>query len=406
MAATGVAVLAIGVLLALVSKDDEPLLPGGSRFAGAADPQRPRKPSVLDALAPLLADAPARGPRTPRTLVDLARRIPMSRAVAQLFLVGFDGTEPRAPFFEELLLRDWGGVVLDAANYENVQQLTVLAGEVGVVARNAGHVPPIVAATQDGGPDTAFDDLPPRSAPELAAEHPPDQARADALLAGTQLRLLGVSMVLAPIADVDAGGGPRADESFGDDAKRVARFVKAAVGGYRRAHVIAAVGHFPGDGGASQLPEEGPATVGQSLPDLVERDLVPFAAVASRAQVVLLSNALFEAFDPVTPASQVPAVTTLLRKRLRFDGVVLADELGAAAIATGEDVGAAAVKALRAGSDLLYVRGARERAAAYSAVLAAVRHGRLRAGRLRASLLRVLALKREAGLIDARGASR
>jgi beta-N-acetylhexosaminidase len=84
------------------------------------------------------------------------------------------------------------------------------------------------------------------------------------------------------------------------------------------------------------------------------RDLRPFAGVAHTAPVVVASNAIYAAFDGATPAVLLPqALTGLLRQRMGFRGVVMSDDLLAASTTNHADVGAAAVRALLAGADLL-----------------------------------------------------
>ena len=50
--------------------------------------------------------------------------------------------------------------------------------------RASGGVPPLFAATQDGGPATAFKDLPPRSEPAIGSTGLPAAAQAEAERAG------------------------------------------------------------------------------------------------------------------------------------------------------------------------------------------------------------------------------
>ena len=207
-------------------------------------------------------------------------------------------------------------------------------------------------------------------------------------------------MTLAPVADVGVAAGPVEDQVFADDARVVTRLTAAAVDGYRRGRVAAAVGHFPGEGSASSDPDVANATVGFSLPELRRRDLRPFARVARRAPVIQMSNAVYAAWDGVTPATALPdAIGRLLRGELHYRGVVMTPDLTSTAPVLGVGVGTAAVKALEAGADVLYVSGgALAQDAAYRAVLRAVRKGRISRERLRLSLQRVLALKRRYGL--------
>jgi beta-N-acetylhexosaminidase len=116
---------------------------------------------------------------------------------------------------------------------------------------------------------------------------------------------------------------------------------------------------------------------------------------------MVVSNAVYAAYDGVTPAGLLPDVVDgLLRHGLGFKGVVMTDDLVSAAPVLGQSVARSAVQALRAGADLLYVSGdAGDQERAYRAVLTAVRRGTIPRARLRASVDRVLALKRRYGLL-------
>jgi beta-N-acetylhexosaminidase len=167
------------------------------------------------------------------------------------------------------------------------------------------------------------------------------------------------------------------------------------VAGYRAGGLISAVGHFPGEGAASQDPSQGAATVGSLMADLMSHDMRPFAAVAGTAPVIQLSDALYAAFDGVTPATLLPDAVALLRRRLGFAGVVMSGDLLAVTAATGGTVADASVRALKAGCDLLFLPGgATDAEAAYNAVLAAIRQGELDPQAISRSLARVAALKR------------
>ncbi|MCW3066491.1 MAG: hypothetical protein JWN32_3663, partial [Solirubrobacterales bacterium] len=235
----------------------------------------------------------------------------------------------------------------------------------------------------------------------------PDAARAAALEAGTALHGAGLNMVFAPDADVGGASGVVAERTFSSDPAQAAAFTASALAGYAKARVVAAVGRFPGEGGASADPNLVLATVGGSVAQLRARDIVPFAAVASTAPAIAVSNAVYAAFDGVTPAVLLPeAVDRLLRRELRFAGVVVSGDLGATVQATGGAIGAAAVQALRAGCDLLYVQGnSIEQETAYRAVLAAARSGALPRARILASVERLLALKASYGLLGAGAAA-
>lgn len=383
-----VAVLAalLGGIVAVFTGGSDPrstaaLPEGGSGFPPAQTSGR---------VAPQEAPPPDPGERLPG---KGSAKLPLAleRAAAQLFVVGFAGTDPTSPFFERLRRRDWGAVLLERANYVDRTQFTALTGEIGVVAREVKHAPPLVIAAQLGGSETAVPDVGPRR--QALAKNGLSAAR-QASAAARKLRPLGVDAVLSPSADVGLTGGPWDGRAFSDDPATVTRLAGGAVGGWKTARVAPIVGHFPGEGAASGDPNEGTATVGLGLDELRDRDLRPFRSLAARLPAVQMSSALYAGLDGVTPATLDPDAVALLRDQ-GFKGAVVSANLTAATLSTGGSVGAAAVAALRAGCDLLLVPGnSTDQEEAYRAVVRAVQRGQIGTARVRDALVASARLRR------------
>jgi beta-N-acetylhexosaminidase len=344
----------------------------------------------------------SRGPAFPSRVAGLARRMTVERKVAQLFLFGFQGTDATAEIFGRLRRLDLGGIVLAGPNYVDTIQLAALAGEAGAVAAEARHVAPWVFATQEGGGVNSFPDLPPTAAPsELASS---TEAADGAGQSAAALRELGVTGVLGPVVDVGGGesGSALGTRVYSDDPGEVAAYAEATVGAYRAGHLFSAVKHFPGIGAADQATEEGPATVGLGLDELEVRDLVPFrAAVDAGVPGVVVGHALYPFNDFILPASLSRRVDTgLLRRQLRFKGVAITDDLSDPAITAIHTVPDAAVRAVRAGADMVQISGSvGDQQAAYVAVLRAVQRGSIPRRRLDEAVGRILLAKQDYDLI-------
>lgn len=394
------AVVAVAVLLVvggavyaifLRGGDDEPTVEAGSRFSekGGGASGAPLGPSELRAASKRTGSDPAPPSK------DEIEKSP-GAAVAGLFLVGFRGTLRDTPFLERLAAIPYGGLLLTANNYEQPQQLSGLTAKLQEVAREASHPAPLIAVQQEGGDFNAFGNLAPDAQVDVGEGTRKDIA-SSARTTAEQLKALGVGVNLAPNADVAVAGGPGQGRAFSDSPAKVASAVKATVGEYNKVGVAAAVGPFPGTGAASQDPNAGPAPVGLSLDDLREGDLKPFAAVADggdRAPAMQMSNAIYSAFDGVTPATLLPEAVKELRDRLDFEGTILSADLVATTATAGGTVGEAAVKALQAGVDMLVIPGGRaQQDQAFRAVVAAVRSGAVSAGRVRNALERIAALR-------------
>jgi beta-N-acetylhexosaminidase len=341
------------------------------------------------------------GPPTPRSVNDLVRRLPLERKVAQVFLLGFEGTDATAEIFRRLGRLDLGGLVLARSNYLDPTQLAALAGEARAIADRGGHVPPWVLAAQDGAEFNELPGLPPPSVPaDLGSA---DEARAEATETATTLRGLNLTGVLGPVVDVGfESGSALGARVYSDDPQEVAGYADAVIHAYRDDRLFSAAKHFPGLGAADQSTQLGPASVGLSLAQLRRRDLIAFsAAIEAGVPAVMLSHALYPMNDFTAPASLTRSIATgLLRGELGFAGVAITDDLADPAITSSYSVSEAAVKALQAGADMLYVSGPPgAQQAAYSAVLRAVQDGDLPRRRLAEAVRRVIDAKQDYGLI-------
>ena len=328
----------------------------------------------------------ARGPLPPAGTPNLG--LPLETAVAQVFAVGFPGTGPDAAIVKKLHDRDWGAVVMGPSNAVAPLQAKVLAKTLRTAGARGGRPAPLVlSSSPETWPGVTIQPQSDLSEPAVIFR----QSRQ----AGQVLHDAGAGAGLTPDADLATPAGPAADSAFSPDAGETARLTQAAERGWRAGGIAPVVGHFPGQGGASRDPDQGAATVGLGLSDLRKADLLPFVAVAHDAPAMQMTNASYVAFDGVTPASLVPEAYGLLR-RTGFEGAAVTGNLATATLATGGSVARAALDALRAGADLVYISGdASDQEAAYRAVLAAARSGKLPRARLADALLHVAALKRD-----------
>jgi beta-N-acetylhexosaminidase len=239
----------------------------------------------------------------------------------------------------------------------------------------------------------------------VAAAGDPRAAFEQAKVTAEEARAVGVNWLFGPVADLNNNpDNPVINvRSFGEDPRRVADFVAAAVRGTREGGALSTAKHFPGHGDTAVDSHIGLPTVAADRARLERVELVPFrAAVSAGVDSVMTAHiALPKLTGEDLPATLSPKVTTdLLRRELKFDGLVVTDSLGMGAITKGFPGGEAAVRAIQAGADVALTPP--ELKASLDALEEAVKGGRLTQERVDESVRRVLRAKYRLGLAEQR----
>jgi len=218
-------------------------------------------------------------------------------------------------------------------------------------------------------------------------------------LVGESMRSLGIHQGLAPVLDVvrDPRWG-RVDECIGEDPYLVGTVGAAYVRGLQSAGVHATLKHFLGYSGSRAGRNHAPVSAGPR--EVADVFLPPFEMAIRDGGARGVMNSYAE-IDGVPVASDPALLTGLLRERLGFDGVVVADYFAVAFLeimhAVAADRGEAAQLALTAGIDVELPSGD-----AYLAPLVErVRAGLLDEAYLDRAVIRVLLQKEQLGLLDA-----
>jgi beta-N-acetylhexosaminidase len=313
-------------------------------------------------------------------------RLSLREQVGQVTISSFPGSARPEYIRRRLRARETAGVILFGSNAGDRATWRRLTRQI----QEAGHGRALIMVDQEGGDIRTVSHVGPSSGQPF--QGPPAAVRRLARTTGRGLRSAGVNVNLAPVADVPRPGSVMATRSFVGDERDVAARTRAAIRGLRDARVAATAKHFPGLGGATVNTDDAPATVRTPI----ARDLVPFrAAIAEGVSLVMLSHASYPELDSRRIASQSRAIVTdRLRRRLRFDGVIVTDSLEAQAVLARSGVADAAERSIRAGADLILMTGSASWNDVFPHLLAEARTDRAFRERIRDSAARVLALKR------------
>ena len=339
-----------------------------------------------------------------RTVAGLDR----THRAAQLLMAGVPADNPAAGT-AVVMGAAVGGVFLQGRSARPVAEVGADVQALQAAAAAAGTLPLQVSADQEGG---QVQTLSGPGVPAIPSGR--QQGRLGLATLGAQttawstaLRTAGVTLNLAPVADVVPAGTEAAnppigavDRQYGSTPDEVSAAVGTVVTASQAVGVGATLKHFPGLGRVTENTDTSAAAVDPATTS-ADPALGPFGAgIAAGAAAVMVSSAVYPALDPTTPAlfSRV-VVTDLLRGQLGFGGLVVSDDVGNAMAVRGVAPGDRAVRFIAAGGDVVLTVRSSDVAPMTAALVAAAAIDQGFAAQLDASVNRVLQAKVDAGLV-------
>jgi len=264
------------------------------------------------------------------------------------------------------------GVFITARNVRGrtAEQVSGEIARLQELRRARGKPPLLVMADQEGGEVQRLSPpLPYMAALSSLLRGEPDSLdrRVEVYAANKArwLRYLGVNVNLGPVVDLRrelAAVGPDlhsriAERAISADPEIVARVAGVYSRTLARNGVIATLKHFPGLGRVAADTHLFAAGLDLPLATLERSDWLPFRRVSRAAPaMIMLGHVQVTALDPRYPASSSRRVVQMLRRRWGLSNLLITDDFCMIPAWRGlGGIGPSAVRALRAGVDLLLV---------------------------------------------------
>jgi beta-N-acetylhexosaminidase len=294
---------------------------------------------------------------------------------------------------------DLGGVILFSRNIEAPEQVAELSAESEALGRS---MPAWVSVDQEGGRvarlKEPFTKWPPMATLGRAGKDAESLAERFAKALAQELLAVGITLDYAPVLDIHTN--PKnpviGDRALAERAEDVARLGRVIIRALQGAGLAACGKHFPGHGDTStdshfELP------LVEHAPDRLRAiEFEPFrAAVAEQVAFIMTAHVLVPSLDDSRPATLSPnVVQRFLREELKYEGVILSDDLEMKAVSSRYEVPEAAIDAIAAGCDgVLVCSGDLDlQARTLEALVRAVESGRISSKRYDDAFMR---LKRE-----------
>ena len=362
---------------------------------------------------------------------DELRKMSLEEKVGQLISVGLNATflNQDSDAFRALKrhIEDnkVGGLILFRGPvYESV----ILVNRMQQLAR----YPLLVSADLEYGAGMRFEDtvnFPWNMA--VGATGNPEYAKRQGEITAREARALGVQHVFAPVVDVNnnAANPVINVRSYGEDPAEVGRFGAAFTEGLQNGGVIATAKHFPGHGDTAVDSHRGLPEINVARERLNTVEFAPFqAAINAGVGSVMVGHIALPQIDsaavtplpksvkgkPVDtdeageivdekstmPATMSPVLGNILRKDMKFSGMIVTDALSMSGLTIYFTQEEAAVRALEAGADMLLKPADVD--ASFRGVLNAVKSGRITEQRVEESARKIMAAKYDLGLVEQR----
>ena len=255
-----------------------------------------------------------------------------------------------------------GGVILFARNFESRAQLSGLVAAIHALRSE----PLLVAVDHEGGRvqrfrADGFTPLPPMHALGQLWDRDPQEALRSAVEVGyvlaAELRSCGVDLSFTPVLDLDYGRsqviGSRA---FHRHPAAVADLARALVHGLHLGGMAACGKHFPGHGYVEADSHHAVPVDERPLDAILAEDAAPYHWLGDLTLPSVMPAHVIYPLADARPAGFSPFwITTILRERLRYDGLVFSDDLTMEGAAVAGDIVARAHAALDAGCYMVLV---------------------------------------------------
>ena len=331
-------------------------------------------------------------------LVTFLETLALEEKIGQLFVVRCPAENAAA----DIQTYHLGGYILFGRDTKDKTANDLVQAIAGYQA--AAEIPLLIGVDEEGGTVVRVSSNPHLRSAKFPGPRKLWEAGPEGIAAGTHekdllLQSLGFNVNLAPVADVSTNASDFIyARTTGEDAQTAAAYVDCVVKTMSADNLGSVLKHFPGYGNNVDT-HTGIAVDMRPLETFTAGDFLPFQsgiAAGGGKTAVLVSHNIVNCMDAQLPASLSPAVHKVLRENLKFDGVVMTDDLAMDAVAAYAKDGAVSVLAVQAGNDLIITTDYRTQ---IPKVVQAVKSGELAESTIDEACLRVLRWKQNLGLL-------
>jgi beta-N-acetylhexosaminidase len=274
-------------------------------------------------------------------------------------MIGIPGTRLEDQSRQQLLHPAVGGVVLFTRNFSSSEQLRELVSEIHAVREPRL----LIAIDQEGGRvqrlREGFTALPPlgtlgnlwQQDQALAADYAYRHGRVMA----SEMLSLGIDLSFAPVLDLDRGSCVIGDRSFSSSLEVVSDLGSHYLAGMHDAGMKTTGKHFPGHGSVLADSHVADVVDARDFADIESTDLQAFIQLQYGLDALMIAHVVYPAVDELPAGYSTIWLQDILRKRMKYRGVIMSDDLGMHAAYAVGDLAQRLQRCLAAGCELVLV---------------------------------------------------
>jgi beta-N-acetylhexosaminidase len=343
----------------------------------------------------------------------------LKQKIGQMLIVGFRGTEiDRTSYISKAMnVLNLGGIIIFdkdnpssgelTRNITNYNQTKKLIEDLNKYSSS----PLFISVDAEGGyinrlkEKYGFTNIP---SAEQMGKGTTEETKNYADILGQELKTLGFNMDFAPVVDVNVNPENPVigylERSFSTDSEKVYEYASSFIDGLHQNNIITAIKHFPGHGSSTSDSHLGIVDVTNTYK---QEELIPYQKLieAGYSDMVMTAHIINTNIDPTYPSTLSPLfIKNILRDQLKFNGVVVSDDMQMGAIVNNYGYDEAIIRAINAGCDMLIISNngtTYNEQAPYDAVniiLKAVKKGEISEQQINDSYDRIQTLKEKYGI--------
>ncbi len=330
----------------------------------------------------------------------------LEEKIGQLFIVGINGKNIDENIKTLITKYKIGGVILYKKNYSSYGEMIKIVNELKKI-NSVNKIPLFISVDQEGGRvnrmPSEFKNI--KAAKKIALSGDKEKIIKSGEIIGKMLHETGINMNFAPDMDIQnfADTNPIGDRCYGSTAEEVCKNAIPVMREMQKQKVISVIKHFPGHGSTDKDSHFFLPVIDKEIEEIEHTHLVPFKqAIENGADAIMVGHLLFKKIDKKYPVSlSEKFITKYLRKKYRFNGIVVSDDIKMKAVNFFYGPKFAVVKAINAGNDIVMMRiSFKDQIKVLKKITNLVSKGKIKEYKINKKVRRILKIKEKYELTD------